>query len=156
VDAIVSLSSHLERLADSVNQGGKLSATVQNFNRTSEELRLTVSENRAVLRRTLEDFNAASRTVKGLTADRDAELRRAMDHFGSAAEKMDRLTGRLDSLRAVVQSTASRVENGEGTLGKLVRDDQLYTELSSTAQSLRALIEDIKKNPKKYLKVSIF
>ena len=69
---------------------------------------------------------------------------------------MDALTGRLDSLRAVIQTVTVRVERGEGTLGKLVNDDKLYADLNTSVQSLKSLIEDIKANPKKYLKISIF
>ena len=69
---------------------------------------------------------------------------------------MDQLSGRLDSLRAVIHTTTSRVERGEGTLGKLIKDDQLYAELHDSVQSLKELIEDIRAHPKKYLKISFF
>ena len=38
--------------------------------------------------------------------DREAQLGRAIDDFSSAANKLDRLAGRLDSLRATLQSVA--------------------------------------------------
>jgi len=50
----------------------------------------------------------------------------------------------------------SRVERGEGTLGKLVNDEQLYAELNDSIQSFKALVEDIKAHPKRYLKFSLF
>jgi phospholipid/cholesterol/gamma-HCH transport system substrate-binding protein len=109
-----------------------------------------------MLRATLQNFSDASATAKRLTAGRETELRRALDNFSSAAEKLDRLSGRLDSLRASIQTIASRVEKGDGTLGKLVNDEKLYTELNASVTSLRALIEDVKRNPKKYFKVSGF
>jgi phospholipid/cholesterol/gamma-HCH transport system substrate-binding protein len=49
-----------------------------------------------------------------------------------------------------------RVDHGEGTLGKLVRDDRVYDETRTTIAELKALIADIKANPKKYLTVKIF
>jgi phospholipid/cholesterol/gamma-HCH transport system substrate-binding protein len=51
---------------------------------------------------------------------------------------------------------ANKVNHGDGTLGKLVNDKQLYENTSATMDSLRALISDIKKNPKKYVKIGIF
>jgi len=156
IESLAALSGELERVAQMLSQDGKLQNTVQNFNRTSEELRLTVSENRALLRSTLENFAAASKSARSLTTGREAELHRTLDHFSSAAEKLDNLSGRLDSLRTVLQRLSTKVDRGEGTLGKLVQDQRLYDDLSTSVQALKALVEDIKANPKKYLHVSIF
>jgi phospholipid/cholesterol/gamma-HCH transport system substrate-binding protein len=155
-DAVAGLSVELQRLAGSMEKEGRLSSTIRNFNSTTEELRLTVSENRALLRSTLENLSEASQTAKRLTTDRESELRQALDHFSSAAEKIDDLVGRLDSLRTTVQQLTTRVDRGQGTLGRLVQDDQLYADLNASVQSLKSLIEDIRKNPRKYLKVSLF
>lgn len=48
------------------------------------------------------------------------------------------------------------IENGEGNAGLLIKDDKLYKNLESSTKSLDALIEDIKANPRKYIKLSIF
>lgn len=156
VDAVSTIAERLVPLAEALSRPDGLTGTIGNFNRTSEELRLTVSENRAALREVVQNFADASRTTKRLTTDREAELKQTLETFSSAAEKMDALTGRLDSLRAVIQTVTVRVERGEGTLGKLVNDDKLYADLNTSVQSLKSLIEDIKANPKKYLKISIF
>jgi phospholipid/cholesterol/gamma-HCH transport system substrate-binding protein len=50
----------------------------------------------------------------------------------------------------------TRINNGEGTIGLLVRDEQLYKEVTKAAKDLNLLLEDIKANPKKYVKVSVF
>lgn len=155
-DAMADMASDLRDLTHRLNRDGQLEQVVGNFNATSQELRALVTENRTALNRTLRNFSDASETAKSLTTDREGQLRRALDDFSSAAEKMDRLSGRLDSLRVVVQTVATRVNSGEGTLGRLVNDQRLYDDLSSSVSSLRSLIEDIKKNPKKYFKVSVF
>ena len=156
VTAVSNISAQLEKVSRMLGQDGRLEGTVQNFSKTSEDLRLAVSENRALLNETLQNVASASRTARALTTGREAQLAGTLDKFASAAEKMDNLAGRLDSLRAVLQSTAGRVDRGEGTLGKLVGEDQLYRELNGSVAELRGLIADIKKNPKKYFKVSVF
>ena len=108
------------------------------------------------LAETLENLAAVSRTARALTADREDELKQSLDNFSSAAGKMDDLTTELDSLRIVIRRLADKVDRGEGTLGKLVNDEQLYADLNESVQSLKALIEDIKAHPKRYLKLSIF
>lgn len=150
------LTRQLNAIADAMNRSGDLAGTMKNIRATSEDLRHAVGENRAALRATVENFQAASRTAKALTTDREAELRRSLEQFSSAAGRLDQLAGRLDSLRTSLQGVSGKIDRGEGTLGKLVNDDSLYTEARSSIASLKALIDDIKANPKKYLKVEIF
>lgn len=52
-----------------------------------------------------------------------------------------------------LQSVTGRLEEGEGTAGKIFRDPQLYDNLNNFTTELRALIDDFRKNPKKYLRV---
>lgn len=156
VDGLARLSVHLGTIAEAMADNGQLTRTIRNFDQTSEELRVAVSENRNTLRTAIENLAAASETAKSLTTDREDQLRNSLDNFASAANKLDGLTTRLDSLRAVIFNMTAKVDRGEGTLGKLVNDDQLYADLNESISSLKALIEDIKAHPKRYLKLSIF
>lgn len=154
--AVADIAERLNKVVAVMDESGDFSGTLKNFRLTSEELRRMAAENRAALRQTLTDFSSVARTARGLTTGRETDLRRAMDNFSQAAENMNRLSNRLDSLRATIQSVSSKVDRGQGTLGKLVNDEKLYTDLNSSIQSLKTLIEDIKANPKKYLKLEIF
>jgi len=154
--AVSMLSDEVRRVAEVMSKNGDLEVTLKNFRQTSELLKLTMIENRAMLRATVQNFSATSQTTKHLTTDREAELRKALEDFSSAAQKMDHLAGRLDSLRQSLQSVSSKLDNGQGTLGKLVNDDKLYRDVSEASANIKALIADIKANPKKYFKVEIF
>jgi phospholipid/cholesterol/gamma-HCH transport system substrate-binding protein len=57
----------------------------------------------------------------------------------------------LKSLSNILKS----IEQGEGNAGLLLKDDKLYKNMESSTKKLDALIEDIKQNPKRYLKFSI-
>ena len=95
----------------------------------------------------------------------------------TSREEIDRAMKRLDTLSASAERTANVVENstkaldvvlermrkGEGTFGKMSTDDALYTNMNKTLDSVNAaslemknLLADLKANPKKYLKVSVF
>lgn len=76
-----------------------------------------------------------------------------------AREMMARLNGALDrfsALAAEVDSTVVRLNQGEGSAGELLTNKDHIQNLSATIDELRALIADIKKNPGRYVKVSIF
>jgi phospholipid/cholesterol/gamma-HCH transport system substrate-binding protein len=156
IDEISGLTAELRNVGDELTKEGHLRETIINFRETSEHLRTMVVENRGTLRTTLANFSAAAKTARELTADRETELRRSLDRFQVAADNMARLSTRLDSLRASIQTITSKVESGQGTLGKLINDDKLYADVNTSVKSLRTLIEDIKRNPRKYLKISVF
>jgi len=113
--------------------------------------------------------------LKALTAS----MREASENVAKATsrEEIDRAMKRLDALSASAERTSAtvetstkaldavlgRIQRGEGTLGKMSLDDSLYTNLNQTLQSVNAtslemknLLADLKANPKKYLKVSVF
>jgi len=71
---------------------------------------------------------------------------------GSLREATENLAQVSSSLKEI----AGRMEQGSGTLGKLSQDEALYENLKSLSQNLDSLVKDIKENPKRYLKFSIF
>lgn len=91
------------------------------------------------------------------------------DAAGSGADFASAVA-RADSALATVQKTSQsllrasssleiillRMEAGEGTLGQLSTDSTLYEKLAEAAESIRALAEDIRANPERYVKVEIF
>jgi phospholipid/cholesterol/gamma-HCH transport system substrate-binding protein len=156
VAAITDLATQLKKVADVMDKDGNLDQTMTNFRKTSQDLSQAVSENRAVLKQTLANLNAASRTAKALTTDREAQLKQTLDSFERSAVSMERLTARLDSLRASLQNASNKIDRGDGTLGKLINDPRLYDDAKESMTQFRLLIEDIRKNPKKYVNVKVF
>ncbi len=63
-----------------------------------------------------------------------------------------RLNKSLDNVQIILD----KVNRGEGTLGMLMNDDSLYLELNRSATALDSLLVDIKRNPKKYVRFSLF
>ena len=156
IDAVTELAVQLNEIAQLMQKDGHLSETLKSFRTTSEDLNAAVRENRQLLRATVVNLNAASRTAKSLTTDREQQIIRTMDSFERSAAGLDRLTLRLDSLRTVIQKVSDKVDRGEGTLGRLVNDPKLYEDAKASVTELKALIEDIKKNPKKYINLKVF
>jgi phospholipid/cholesterol/gamma-HCH transport system substrate-binding protein len=63
---------------------------------------------------------------------------------------------RLDRLTARGEALIGKVERGEGTLGKLVTQDTLYQRADKVLSDVEALLADVKKNPTRYFKFSVF
>jgi len=58
----------------------------------------------------------------------------------------------LDELEVIL----AKINEGEGTLGMLMHNDTLYMELNKSAEELNLLLKDIRENPKRYVKFSLF
>ena len=62
----------------------------------------------------------------------------------------------LDSTISNLNKITNKLNQGEGTVGKLLYDDRLFKNLDDATKNLEELIEDIKLNPKRYVHFSIF
>jgi phospholipid/cholesterol/gamma-HCH transport system substrate-binding protein len=77
---------------------------------------------------------------------------------GTVAQLMTsgELHSRLTSSTAHADSILSAITSGKGTLGRLYADSTLYDDTRALMASMKRLMAEIEKNPKKYLKFSIF
>jgi phospholipid/cholesterol/gamma-HCH transport system substrate-binding protein len=68
------------------------------------------------------------------------------------------LFNRLNSVAERLDTVVSKLNEGEGTAGQLLKDKQLYENMNGAVGDLRALVADIRKDPRKFLniKVSVF
>jgi phospholipid/cholesterol/gamma-HCH transport system substrate-binding protein len=101
-----------------------------------------------------------SRSAQGLegtvAAVSQPELARAIARTDSMTLRLDAATGSLQQASASLATLMQRVESGEGTLGRLTRDDELYQNMNAAVTSLSQLTTDIRQNPRKYINVSVF
>jgi phospholipid/cholesterol/gamma-HCH transport system substrate-binding protein len=63
---------------------------------------------------------------------------------------------RLDYLTKRGEELLNKIQNGDGTIGKLVNQDELYIRSEKLLTELETLVADVKKNPTKYFKLSLF
>jgi phospholipid/cholesterol/gamma-HCH transport system substrate-binding protein len=117
---------------------------------SAEQLRAAFIEFRlaaAALKRTTESLDQAN-TGPALSA--------AIGRIDESARAMTAVAASMERSLAPLQSVFAKVDQGQGTLGRLVNDTSLYAELHGAARELRALATDIKANPKRYVNVEIF
>jgi len=106
-------------------------------------------------------MRAASQNVEKATSRE--EIDRAMKRLDTLSASAERTSATVENSTKALDAVLGRMQRGEGTLGKLSTDDVLYTNLNKTLESVNAtslemknLLADLKANPKKYLKVSVF
>jgi phospholipid/cholesterol/gamma-HCH transport system substrate-binding protein len=62
----------------------------------------------------------------------------------------------LQNTIATMDSILQQIQSDNNTIGKLMTTDSLHNELTRSTEQLRLLLEDIRMNPKKYVKFSVF
>lgn len=172
-----SLSSQVGPVKDQLQVVLKrVDSLVQNANAiTNEQNRAEIKTLLTNLNRTVAAFETTSRETNKMLANNDPRLqnvldnanlatisaKNAMDKYGRVAETIDvqKLNYAIDKLSSTSEQLSGLIQGintGKGTLGKLTQDEQLYDNLTKATESLDALIEDMKQNPKRYLNISVF
>ncbi len=85
-----------------------------------------------------------------------ANLRELSGEFRETNTEVRQMAARMDTTFASLSRITSELEAGEGTLGRLLQDPTMAAELESTVIELNLLLADIRENPRRYLRLSIF
>jgi phospholipid/cholesterol/gamma-HCH transport system substrate-binding protein len=102
------------------------------------DLRRVIVDNEEGIEQVVDNLQSFSSDLAGLTDVHRMALTELVVNFRNASQK---LVGALDSLGRV----AERVERGEGSLGKLLADDTLYTDVDSALQEARAALREVRR-----------
>lgn len=152
----------LGKLLNDPGTANALQASVTNL----EEMTRRINAGEGSLGQLMKD-DAFAHSLNGATDN----LRTLMDRLnrgeGTAGKlmtdpslfnRLNDVTGRLGDLTTKMSELTTRLNSGEGTMGQLLKDKQLYENMNGAVNEFRALLTEIKKDPKRYLnvKVSIF
>jgi len=117
--------------------------TAQSLTRTSDNANELIAQNKEQLKNTL------------------ASAKQTMDKFGTMADKinnleLEKIIKNFEEASVSLNATLNKINNGEGTLGAMMNDKELYDNLTRTSKNLDALLVDLKENPNRYVQFSIF
>ena len=73
-------------------------------------------------------------------------------NIDSISKNLARLTDHLGHTTSALDTLLSRMNRGQGTLGKMASDTMMYHDLHELSVSLTALLTDLKEHPDKYVK----
>ncbi len=99
-----------------------------------------------------EDVDSLVSELRGVATN----LQVASDELTNTAQGLQSTLGRADTTFARVNRIAARVEAGEGGLGRLVGDSALVLRAEGALAQLNLLLEDLRENPRRYFRLSIF
>jgi len=167
VGLITSLSKNFSGLSTDLNATLKSTDTLlTNINK------IVIDESDAGLKRTIAELNATlkayknlANTLNGVVSENDKNIAAILDSFKTASNDLAAMTSELkeanvgntvESLNETlsnINSLLAGVKNGEGSMGKLLKDEALYQNLEGATKEMEALLKDIKLHPKRYFRV---
>jgi phospholipid/cholesterol/gamma-HCH transport system substrate-binding protein len=145
-----------EILVNFSGNSSKIYNTAANLEELSLEVRKITAENRKHLNDVLINLKQVTMALN----DPNNGIGPIMTKMNVMADSLNKLEINKTLLRtektvAELQNILSDMNKGEGTVGKLLKNDSLYMNLNRSAEDLDKLLEDIRKNPKKYVNFSI-
>ncbi|HAO09062.1 MULTISPECIES: MlaD family protein [Chryseobacterium] len=151
-----SLMTNANQLVDAQNRQ-EIKLLLANLNKTVAALQTTagsvnslVGHNDPKLQKVLDDASLTMQSGK-VTLDKYGNLAESID-----TKKLNATIANLDATVGQLNNVVSGIDRGEGSLGKIMKDDQLYNNLNAASNNLNSLIEDLKAHPKKYVNFSVF
>lgn len=122
---------------------GGLNDLIASLNGSASSLNTLMNSNKDNLDNSLKNFDKMTTNFANLSDSLNA---------AGLGETLTSLQATLANLNAVTQ----KIENGEGTLGLLMTDKELYNNLNNSSKELDLLLQDFRLNPKRYVNVSVF
>jgi len=133
-------------------------------NKTKENLRTSISN----LNETLAQFSVASKSVNSILDENKSKISGVVTNFNKVSNDFSKISDslskanlgktvkNLESTLLKVNALLSDIQSGKGTIGKLAKDDALYSNFSKTSKQLELLLQDVRLNPTRYVNVSLF
>ena len=122
------------------NAIAELNTTMKSFKNLSYSLNKMMTDDASKLNSMLTSFSQTAESFKKIGDTLDKA------NLGETVAGLDKT---LNNLNGVLAS----IESGEGTIGKLMKDEKLYNNFEAAAKELEELLQDIKLHPKRYFRI---
>ena len=117
-----------------------LSATIYSFKSTSLSLNQVIKSNQGKIDSVLTNANNLTGNLSKITDSlSEADLGKTIKDLQITVTNLNKML--------------SGIENGEGSLGKLLKDDALYINLEGATKELESLLKDVKLHPNRYTRI---
>jgi phospholipid/cholesterol/gamma-HCH transport system substrate-binding protein len=131
-----------------------MQAMIRHTRTTTALLEAIVAQNQKNIDLTMANLRDGSESLKKVFADHRVDS--TLANFTAASARLEAASRDLEITTTSLKSASKALEDRQGTLGALLYERELYNNLNTATLNLNNLIEDIKKNPQKYVRVSVF
>jgi phospholipid/cholesterol/gamma-HCH transport system substrate-binding protein len=128
---------------DLKNSLAELSQTMEQFHKASSSINTILEDNKGQIKGVVTNLNKVSSNFSKISDSLNkADLGKTVVNLQKTLEKVDTMM--------------ANIQEGKGSMGKLINDEGLYNNLEKTSKELELLLEDVRLNPTRYVNVSVF
>ncbi len=129
--------------------GSGLNSSLNSIGGAAESLNALLEAESGILSATLTDIRLLAVAVTDLAED---SLATTIGNLNGVTTRLERNLHLLEQATVALSTLLERINAGEGTLGKLATDPELYDETTAAVTALRRILEELEENPRKYLR----
>lgn len=123
---------------------GQVQEITTNLASLTREMEGMVSENREAIRKTMAAMPETAENLRGVTEEAHLFLKDNRQGLSETVEQLRMASVKLNASLENIELVSRKIQQGEGSLGKLVQDEGLYDEARNTLVEMRNLIEDLR------------
>ncbi len=153
-DQVLELVQQTQRLLDNRNNES-IPYGMKHLNQSIQTLESVLAQNKNQIYSVIENLKAGSQQFKALHDTSKQSVARVLRNLEDNTTKLSLLLSRSHRASESLDSILTSINKGQGTLGKLVREDSLYGHMNRTFKNLDWILGEIKKDPGKFLNVKV-
>lgn len=147
------LTGRVIELIEQVENEGRVIETLEQANETLSKVDRMVEENHVKVAVILDDLKVAAAGLRDIVAS--GRIQQTLDGAAGAVTAADTLMMTMNSAGERLNELLAKLDEGEGSASLLMNDPALYTRTDSTLTAVQRLLDDLRRNPKKYFKLSV-
>jgi phospholipid/cholesterol/gamma-HCH transport system substrate-binding protein len=133
------------------------SGTLAHLNNTTASLDKVIGSKEKELSATVDNINKFTKML----SDNSGKMNKTFSNLESISDTLAAadIYSSVTNLKASLEKASTLMDNlnkGKGSAGQFLTNDTLYTNITSSLESLNLLLKDMKSNPKRYVHFSIF
>ncbi|WBU88787.1 MlaD family protein [Cellulophaga omnivescoria] len=127
-----------------------LQSSIAGLNDLIKSFKITTNSLNSLMANNKEDLEGSLANIKKITDD-FAKISTSLSE-----SELDKSIAGLQKTVANLDNLLTKIDKGEGSLGKLMNNEELYNNLAGASKELDLLLQDFRLNPKRYVNVSVF
>lgn len=119
---------------------------------SANTLNALLSEEKSNISSILANVDTLTGDLSKLTSEKGDSIGVAISRLNASMASMEQTMASLQATTTKLDGILERIDDGSGTVGRLINDPELYVRLDSLLTGVDELVSDFKKNPRRYLR----
>ena len=150
----------LNKISDNIGEAfsnsliKKINNTIENINKSAKSISEII--NKKQMENLTEDIQNITRSIDSLINQNSPKIKEIINKSDLTVENMIEIQDSLKILLSKINSIASDARNNDNNLNNFIKNKDLYDSFLRSSAKFDSLIDDIRKNPERYINVKVF